>query len=61
MTATIRVRVNPTGNDEWVVYADPEDHAQPWVRSGGGVIGWEYHHHVAHWPEFELPIPQPSR
>ncbi|MDQ3154227.1 MAG: hypothetical protein M3R63_21750 [Actinomycetota bacterium] len=57
MTATIRVRVNPAGNGEWVVYADSGDRAQPWVRSGGGVVGWEYHVHVADWPEFELAIP----
>ncbi len=57
MTATIRVRVNPANNGEYVVYLDPEDPAQPWVRAGGAVIGWEYGECVEDWPEFELPIP----
>lgn len=57
MTATIRVRVNPANPREFAVYADPEDWAQPWVRSGGRVVGWEYADYVADWPEYELPLP----
>ncbi len=47
MTMTIRVRVNPHDHDEWVIHADPEDKAQPWVRCGGAVTGWEYNEVVA--------------
>ncbi len=56
MTMTIRVRVNPADSDEYVIHADPEDSAQPWVRAGGAVTGWEYDEVVADWPEFEVAV-----
>lgn len=56
-TATIRVRINPADNDEYVIYIDPEDQEQPWVRAGGAVIGWEYSEYVADWPEYQLHLP----
>ncbi|MCA1677153.1 MAG: hypothetical protein LC799_34900 [Actinobacteria bacterium] len=62
MTATtIRVRVNPTDTDEYVIYADAGDwNGQRWLsqRSGGWWTGWECNDHVADWPEFELRIPE---
>ncbi len=57
--ATIRVRVNPTDTDQYVIYADADDRAQPWIAQsvGGTWLGWEYRERVAGWPEFELRIP----
>lgn len=42
MTATIRVRVNPGDNGEYVIYADAEDCRQHWLgqRTGGRWTGW---------------------
>ena len=59
MTVTIRVRLNPADGDEYVIYADTDDDRQRWIgqRSGGRWTGWEYGARVAHWPEFELAIP----
>ncbi len=59
MMATIRVRVNPVGNGEYVIYADAEDSQQPWLgqRSGAQYTGWEWNKDVADWSEFELRIP----
>ena len=59
MMVTIRVRVNPDGNGEYVIYADAEDSRQPWLgqRSGAQYTGWELHKNVADWSEFELRIP----
>ena len=56
---TIRVRVNPAGNGEYVIYADAEDSQQPWLgqRSGARYTGWEGDEDVAGWSEFELRIP----
>lgn len=55
--ATIRVRVNPTDDDQYVIYADADDcDTQRWIpqRTGGRWTGWEYDNRVADWPEFEL-------
>ncbi len=59
MMATIRVRVNPAGHGEYVIYADAEDSQQPWLgqRSGARYTGWEWNKDVTDWPEFELRIP----
>ena len=47
--ATIRVRVNPVGNGEYVIYADAEDSQQPWLgqRSGAQYTGWEWNKDVS--------------
>ena len=61
MTAhTIRVRVDPSSHGEYVILGDAEDaDGQRWLgqRPGGRWDGWDYHHRVAYWPEFELTIP----
>ncbi len=57
---TIRVRVNPADDDEYVIFADAEDrNGQHWLgqRSGGRWTGWEWTADVADWPEYELTIP----
>ncbi len=63
MTATIRVRVNPADNGEYVIYADAEDCRQHWLgqRTGGRWTGWEWNADVVDWPEFELTIPSTGK
>lgn len=58
--ATIRVRVNPADNSEYVIYADREDPTHPWLAqtAGGRFNGWERRGRVADWPEFELEVPR---
>ncbi len=61
MTATtIRVRVNPSGSGEYVIYADAEDQPMPWLGqdAGGRYTGWCHKRDVIDWPEYELTVPE---
>lgn len=59
MMPTIRVRVNPHGTGEYVIYADPEDRPVPWLgQTGEGkYTGWFHNREVTNWPEFKLRLP----
>ncbi len=54
----IRVRVNPVGTGEYVIYADPQDPSTPWLGQTveGRYTGWLPESDVADWPEFELMV-----
>lgn len=58
VTATIRVRVDPAGSGDYVIYADPDDRPMPWLgqTAGGDYTGWLHENDVADWPEVELRI-----
>jgi hypothetical protein len=57
---TIRVRANPAGTGEYVIYADPQDPPTPWLgqTADGSYMGWLPERDVADWPKFDLTVPE---